>query len=85
MAAGVEFVGGDSEFRAEAEFAGVGDFRPVGIPRSPEIEYFCRKATVLAGKLVVFIFQESVHEDDKFAHASRQRDFGFFAAARRRR
>ena len=38
-----------------------------------------RKATVLAGKLEVMIFEEAVHEDDELAHAGGQGDEGFLA------
>ena len=38
-----------------------------------------RRATVLAGKLEIIIFQEAVHEDDEFAHAGGHGDEGFLA------
>ena len=37
------------------------------------------KATVLAGKLKIIIFEEAVHEDDEFAHAGGHGDEGFLS------
>ena len=37
------------------------------------------KATVLAGKLEIIIFQEAVHEDDEFAHEDGAGEFFGFA------
>jgi hypothetical protein len=38
-----------------------------------------RRATVLRSKLEIFIFEEAVHQDDEFAHASGQGDQRLFA------
>ena len=35
-------------------------------------------ATVLVGKLKVFIFEETIHEDDQLAHTGRHGDQWFF-------
>ena len=36
-------------------------------------------ATVLAGKVEVWVFQEAVHEDDEFAHDGSEGDFRWFS------
>jgi hypothetical protein len=38
-----------------------------------------RVATVLIGKLEIIIFEESVHEDDEFAHTGGHGDKGFLS------